>query len=241
MIDFLCNVCGARCSAKTIDREIPSCRKCGSNVRFRWIVHALSMELFGKSLPLKKFPKRKDIRGFGMSDPGEIGYPLSKCLDYTNTFYDAEPRFDIQSPPVSTAYDFITTSEVFEHVPPPIQKAFNNLARLLKPDGIVIFTTPWEMEGDTIEHYPNLYDWQIVKLQSGYLVVNRTASGQLETFEKPEFHRGPGSVLEMRIFSKSGLLANCEAAGFAVTMAEDYPAYGIVWEKWSRGMILRKQ
>ena len=225
MIDFLCNICGASCSAKALDREIPSCRKCRSNVRFRWIVHALSMELFGKSLPLKKFPKRKDVRGFGMSDPGEIAYPLSKRLQYTNTFYDAEPRFDIQAPPPGLAYDFIIASEVFEHVPPPIEKAFHNLSRLLKPDGFVVFTTPWELEGDTIEHYPNLHDWQLVKLESGYLVVNRTASGRIETFEKPEFHRGPGSTLEMRVFSQTGLLANCEAAGFTVTMAEEYAEY----------------
>ncbi len=104
----------------------------------------------------------------------------------------------------------------------------------------MIFTTPWELKGDTIEHYPNLHDWQVLKLHSGYVVVNRTASGHLETFESPEFHVGPGSILKMSLFEGSRLLANCEAAGFTMTLGEDDLKHGIVWENWSRGMILRK-
>jgi hypothetical protein len=43
------------------------------------------------------------------------------------------------------------------------------------------------------------------------------------------------------MFSESGLLMNCESAGFARSeFAADYPPFGIVWEKWSRGLTLRK-
>ena len=83
---FTCNICNSACTAETLDREIPSCPKCKSNVRFRWIVHALSVGLFGESIPLKKYPRRKNIRGIGMSDEGGIAAVLTRKLDYKNTF-----------------------------------------------------------------------------------------------------------------------------------------------------------
>jgi SAM-dependent methyltransferase len=238
---FTCNICGAQCSDESLDREIPGCAKCGSNVRFRWIVHALSTELFGSSIPLKNFPRNKKIRGFGMSDPGPIAEQLVKRLNYRNTFYHRVPRFDIMETPTEPACDFIIASEVFEHVPPPVQTAFNNLAALLKPGGFVVFSTPWESEGETTEHFPDLHDWQVVKLRSGNVLLNRTAEGTLQTFEDLTFHGGPGTTLEMRMFSHDGLLENCRTAGFSkITFAENYPDYGIVFLPWSRPMILRK-
>jgi SAM-dependent methyltransferase len=244
MHSFTCNICNARCNAETLDRELSTCDECGSNVRFRWIVHALSTNLFGQSLVLKDFAVRKKIRGIGMSDFLRIADVLSNRFDYKNTCYHHEPRFDIMAPPPGEKYDFdfIVASEVFEHVRPPIQTAFNNLAALLKPNGFVVFSSPWESEGDTLEHFPNLHDWDLVRLRSGYVLVNRTPEGSLETFENLDFHGGPGSVLEMRVFSKTGLVANCSAAGFTeICFAEDHPAWGIVWDDWSRGLILRKR
>ena len=246
MYRFICNVCDSRCSAETLDRYIPSSGKCKSNVRKRWIVHAVSTELFGESIPLSKFPRRKKIRGIGLSDEGRIAHILTKRLDYKNTFYHKEPRFNIMDPVTNPALpgrelDFVIASEVFEHVAPPVQTAFDHLALLLKPGGFAVFSTPWEDEGDTREHFPDLFDWEVVKLRSGYVLVNRTAGGALQTFDNLSFHGGWGSTLEMRMFSHDGLLANCRAAGFEeVVFAEDYPQYGIVWVPWSRGMVLRK-
>src|ERR1035438_2929235 len=105
MHTFTCNICESSCRAETLDRELPSCERCGSNVRFRWIVHALSMEIFGKSLALTKFPKRRNVCGFGMSDPGPIAEVLPRRFDYRNTFYHREPRFDITSERTDGAYD----------------------------------------------------------------------------------------------------------------------------------------
>lgn len=245
MINFLCNICGANCSVETIDREAPSCQSCKSNARFRWIVEALSMELFGRSLLLKDFPKRKDIRGLGMSDPDPLPDTLEARFDYINTAFEHPPKFDIMDPEQSDVpmaeYDFIISSEVFEHVRPPIQTAFNNLARLLKPGGSVIFSAPWGWPGETVEFFPNLHDWDIVNLQSGRVLVNRTSDGRLETFDNLRFHGGAGLTLVMRDFSTRGLAANCEAAGLTMTIADETDLrYGIVWEKWSRGLILRK-
>jgi SAM-dependent methyltransferase len=244
LLRFTCNICNTVCTAETpeeLDREIPSCPKCKSNVRFRWIVHALSTGLFGESIPLGRFPRRKKICGIGLSDETRLAAGLARRLAYRNTFYHREPHFNIMDPTRGAQYDFIIASEVFEHVLPPVQTAFNNLARLLKPGAFAIFSTPWHSEGETIEHFPEIYDWQIVRLQTGFVLVNRTRGGVLQTFENLVFHGGPGSTLEIRMFSRDGLLANCRAAGFTdIAIAEDYPEYGIVWVPWSRGMVLRK-
>jgi len=240
MHQFVCNICNARCFPEVLDRELASCDGCGSNVRFRWIVHALSNNLFGESLPLSKFLTRKPVIGIGMSDFLPIARVLSKRFTYTNTCYHRAPRFDIMNPPSEPQHDFIVASEVFEHVQPPVQRAFDNLFRLLKPGGFAVFSSPYELDGETVEHFPSLHDSSLVQLRSGCVLVNRTAEGRLETFENLDFHGGPGSVLEMRVFSKPGLLANCAAAGFEVEIAEDFPDFGIVWEAWSRGLVLRR-
>ncbi len=92
-------------------------------MRFRWIVHALSMQLFGKSLPLKKFPMDRKIRGISLSDWDQTAKVLAKRFDYQNTFLHRKPRLDIMDPSSGTAgsCDFIVASEVLEHVPPPVQ------------------------------------------------------------------------------------------------------------------------
>jgi SAM-dependent methyltransferase len=237
---FTCNICDSAAVADLPDRESSSCGSCGSNVRFRWIVQALSVELFGESIPLSRFPSRKKLRGLGMSDPQPIANVLSKRFDYRNTFYHREPRFDIMEAAGEAEFDFIVASEVFEHVQGPVQAAFNNLARLLRPGGFAIFSCPYETEGDTIEHFPDLHDWQLARLRSGYVLLNRTIDGRLETFDNLIFHGGPGSTLEMRVFSERDLIAHCRAAGFSrIAMAEDYAPYGIVWEPWARGFVLK--
>jgi SAM-dependent methyltransferase len=242
LLRFTCNICNSPCSAETLDREIPSCRKCGSNVRFRWIVDALSLQLFGKSLPLKQFPRDRTIQGISLSDWGPIAKILSRRFDYWNTFLHREPRLDIMdgSSGADSRYDFIIASEVLEHVPPPVQSAFNNLSRLLKPGGFVVFSSPWVPEGDTKEHFPEFFDSQVVLSQSGYLLLNRTRDGRIQTFDKLAFHNGPGDTLEMRLFSLPGLETNCAAAGLEIALAEENLEYGIAWDVCSRGIILRK-
>jgi SAM-dependent methyltransferase len=246
VFSFTCNICNSPSSVEleaAVGREKPSCSACESCARFRWIIHALSLELFGKSIPLPLFPLAKDLTGIGLTDSPSIADRLVEQLNYTNTFYHQEPRIDIQDLASGTdgAYDFIIASEVFEHLPPPVQPAFHNLWRLLRPDGFVVFTVPWGIDGHTLEHYPDLYDWQIANLRSGPILVNRDAAGEIQLFENLCFHGGPGATLEMRLFTKGDLIEHFEEAGFQETeFAESYPEYGILCEPWSRGLVARK-
>src|SRR5215472_10801552 len=82
-IEFTCNLCGGanRRAAKDLGREEATCSSCGSNVRTRGIVQALSMELFGINLALPDFPRVKSIRGVGTSDSSQYANRLAEKFD----------------------------------------------------------------------------------------------------------------------------------------------------------------
>ena len=234
MMEFTCNLCGRPNRAtKELDRETPSCSSCGSNVRTRALLQALSMELFGASLTLPDFPCVKSSRGIGLSDSHQYADRLAAKFDYRNTFFDREPRFDIANPETgeSGQYDFLIASEVLEHVAPPAGAAFQNAYRLLKPHGFLVFTVPYSLELTTAEHFPNLHDFGLARLRDRVLLINRTREGAVEVFDNLVFHRaGAGEALEMREFSESSLRQLLADAAFLSVRiySQDYPPFGIV-------------
>jgi SAM-dependent methyltransferase len=154
---------------------------------------------------------------------------LAERADYSNTFYDQEPRLDLTDPPAELlgTCDFLTCSDVLEHVPPPVERAFEAALALLRPGGALILTVPWQYEGTTVEHYPDLHRFEIVDID-GPVVVNRTRDGTLQVFDRPVFHGGPGLTLEMRTFTLPDVVAHLERAGFApVEVAPERPEYGV--------------
>ncbi len=167
MLRFRCNLCGRdnEESLSGLERENDSCIYCGSTVRFRSVISLLSRELFGQSLALPDFPVRKEIRGVGLSDWFGYSKGLSKKFDYTNTFYHKKPQLDITdiNPSMKGTLDFLVSSDVFEHVAPPVPRMFHNAAALLKANGILILTVPYITTGPTQEHFPELHDYQLVK------------------------------------------------------------------------------
>src|SRR6516165_8373100 len=137
MNEFTCNICGKPNGPGRADfaREEVSCVWCGSSVRTRGLLHVLSTEIFGVSLTLPEFPRVKSLRGLGLSDSAQYAEQLASKFDYRNTFLDRGPRLDLGDPPAQElgTYDFIVSSEVFEHVSPPAARVFENALRLLKP------------------------------------------------------------------------------------------------------------
>jgi SAM-dependent methyltransferase len=246
-LTFTCNVCGGVSTVPraALDRESATCAACGSSVRYRAIVHALSTALFGTSLPLAEFPERRDLRGVGLSDwEGYTGLLASK-LGYRNTYYHAEPRLDLVDPPPELAgtLDFLVCSDVLEHVAPPVERAFRGAATLLAPGGVLVLTVPYGREGETVEHYPGLHEYAVVDFHGRPVVLDHAAGGGWRVFEDPVFHGGAGETLEMRIFSLPALLRHLEQAGFvdAVELAEDVERYGIVWlHPWSLPVLARR-
>ena len=199
----------------------------------RGLLRALSLELFGVNLTLPDFPRVKSLRGLGTSDGVQYADALAAKLDYRNTFYDREPRFDIANADASEhgRYDFLLSSEVFEHVPPPVSAAFETARRLLKPTGVLLLTVPYSFEAATAERFPDLHEFGLARVGDRLVLVNRARDGRIQVFEDLMFHVSFGSpALEMREFSESDLQRMLCAAGFAETRiySEEYSPFGIL-------------
>ena len=247
MISFTCNICGSANALEEIPWEAPTCRSCGSNVRMRALIYMLSVELFGAARVLPDFPKDKNIRGFGLSDALLYATPLAQKVDYTNTFYDRQPYVDITQPHPEQygTYDFIVSSDVFEHVAPPVERAFEEAFRLLKPHGVLCITVPSSAaDEDTVEYYPELHEYSIVELGGEHVLINRKKDKVLEIHQNLEFHGGIGATLVMRQFSQKDLARKLRNSGFSevVYQSESVVPFGIMLVgNWSLPLVARKQ
>jgi len=251
MAKFICNICGGGNSwaGEPFPRETPSCGKCGSSRRERSLIGALATEMFGTHLALPHFPRVKSWRGLGTSDSPRYADRLSEVFDYRNTFFDREPRLDLAklnpADPghAPNQYDFIISSEVFEHVAPPLESAFRNAWSLLKPNGVLVFTMPYHLD-PAYEHYPELHEYGLAEVGGRTVLVNRTSSGELQVREDVAFHlSGSGRALEMRICTEEVIRTALAAAGFCSVRiyAEEYRPFGIVpAETWALPIAARK-
>jgi SAM-dependent methyltransferase len=181
-----------------------------------------------------------------MSDWEGYATKLAEKFSYTNTYYHKEPRLDIAQPVrgiLVQSSDFVISSEVFEHVAPPVLRAFQNTFEILKPGGVLVLTVPYGNGPDTVEHFPDLYDFKIIEDKGTYRLQNLTRAGEVQEFHDLVFHGGAGATLEMRIFSETALLRHLAEAGFeeiAVHREPDF-AHGIWWpEPWSLPLTARR-
>jgi SAM-dependent methyltransferase len=213
----------------------------------RDLIYMLALELFGEPLPLPEFPQCDDVKGFGMSDALIYATRLAEKVNYTNTFYDREPYLDITEPHPDEhgTYDFILSSDVFEHVAPPIDRAFEEAFRLLKPHGFLCVTVPSShLADETVEHYPDLHQYSVIELAGEHVLINRKADKTLEIHGNLDFHGGIGATLVMRLFSMKDLERKLRAAGFSEVewQVEPVERLGIAFEgPWSRPFVARKQ
>lgn len=239
-LNFVCNVCGARncLSMSSIHREAGVCSNCGANVRFRSIAAILTQRLLGRTVILAELEPNPHLTGTGMSDAICYASHLQTKFNYTNTFFHCDPQMDISLPEETWLgrNDFVVSSDVFEHVAPPVQRAFDNLHGLLKPGGVVVFSVPYSLEDETREHFPNLHRFTIsAESANAWVLHNETATGEVEQFRDLVFHGGPGSTLEMRLFSLAALKRHFDDAGFVDFRVHREPDYdhGIFWlEPW---------
>lgn len=232
VVDFTCNICGEKNSLqiKEFHRELAFCKKCGSTPRFRGVIKALDDVVCGRSLvPLSGWPKRKNIFGLGMSD--WLGYSsfLESIFSYENTFYNREPMLDIQSVPEKRfgTLDYIISTDVFEHIMQPVQQAFNNVFKLLKVGGTFVFSVPYTRDLVTLEHYPDLHNFQIFSFFGKKILVNLDVKGRYRVYQNLVFHGGEGDTLEMRVFCESDILNYLNVAGFGNICVYDQPDFSI--------------
>lgn len=236
VLTFRCNVCGAlnELPASHIDREAGNCLHCGACVRFRSMMAVLTERLLGRVISLDALEPNAGIRGIGMSDAHCYATRLADKWTYTNTYYHQAPLLDISKGCGEWAgqCDFVISSDVFEHVAPPVQMAFDHLHGLLKPGGVAVFSVPFVPDGRTREHFPDLHDYHLVDEGNGrWLLKNTTREGVRQEFRDLVFHGGPGSTLEMRLFTLGDLRMHFAAAGFSDVKVHGDPMFehGILW------------
>jgi SAM-dependent methyltransferase len=245
-LSFRCNICGQlnEKAHAALGREIPSCDVCASTVRTRGLVRMLACEILGAEMAIPDFPMLKSLRGIGMSDSEDFAARLAAKFDYRNTHFDKEPRLNVLEPAPTDigAYDFIVSSEVLEHVAAPVERAFENLFRMLKPSGVLLMTVPYLPEGDTVEHFGPMSSFGLARVDGRAVLVRRTAEGGYEVRDDLVFHGGHGHTLEMRVFSEPALRRHLAAAGFdAHVYTEEAPGFGVVHHlPWSLPVAARK-
>ena len=245
---FYCNICGkpSLTDVRGLKRDVATCQACGSNARVRALIQVLSKELFLEDILLPDFPIRREIRGLGMTDWEGYAVKLAEKFEYQNTYYHTEPKLDIGAasiPPEFVENDFIISSDVFEHVTPPVGRAFENVWKMLKSGGVFILTVPYGLQRETIEHFPELNEFSVVERQGSFVLRNKTTTGVVQEFDNLVFHGGPGATLEMRVFAETALVQHLKDAGFAnikVHRAADL-VHGIWWpEPWAFPISARK-
>jgi len=141
--------------------------------------------------------------------------------------------------------DFIISADVLEHTPPPVETAFGNLFKILKPGGVCILSVPYRNIGESEEHFPGLYNYSIVKRDGKKVLVSKDREGCVRVFENLHFHLGLGAVLEMRMFSKKALQDVIEKTGFnkVIFYQDSIPEHGILLESDTDSVVivLRKE
>lgn len=246
-IRFTCNICAASCElpGSKFARETGVCSSCGSNVRYRSLIHLLSMELFGESLAIQNFPAT-DSKVIGLSDYETYSGRLAETLPgYENTYLHKPPVLDISNldPSFDQSCDCLIASEVLEHVNPPVSRSFENCFRILKPGGAMICSVPYSLDDETVEHFPDLHHFELFEQNGQQVLKNETRDGKIQLFNNLIFHGGGGHTLEMRLFSRASLLRNLKDAGFKriSILNESYPKFGIIkTEEFSLPLIAHK-
>jgi SAM-dependent methyltransferase len=229
---FCCNICEEKNIWETSNfhREISSCTRCGSTVRIREIAFQVS-----------KVIGRNNYNGkvIGLSDHPLIEtYAAKLNLDYKNTFFNEEPLLDISNPSVEflETAGILISSDVLEHVLPPLHNSFTGHFKVLKPGGTLILTTPYFRGGSFVEKYPWMSGYRVNE-QSQVIAWGKDKKEFI--LKDPVFHGGPGNTLEMRLFAPEIIHQELTVAGFeGIQFHEsDVNRFGIVRSATNMGTV----
>lgn len=235
---YACNICGQNngVDLSALPRDERTCLGCGSTLRQRALVTALSRKIFGGlSLKLDDWANLPPLRVKGVSDADLLANALSQKLDYQNTFYHQAPFLDVTAPAADdlNSCDILICSDVLEHVSPPVQRAFDGMRRIVRPGGFLLLTVPCNAADRTTEHFPDLNDYRIHEQDGKRTLINTSKDGRVEHFDNLVFHGGPGETLELRHFALQDLEQHLRQAGFTKIEILALPDFehGVYWHQ----------
>jgi len=212
-------------------REALTCVHCGSSVRLREVTAAVGREVLGTTVAARDWPGRKELTGIGFSDPDVYAEHLNRVTSYQNTWFHQEPRVDVTDLASfgGRTYDFAVCSDVLEHIPAPVDRAFDNLFRILNVGGTLVLNVPMR-DGTTLEHYPELTDFVTVEEADGWVLAGTRPDGTSYRARDVVFHGGPGTTAEMRLYGREDVRGHLHRAGFVdvVEHREEEERSGIV-------------
>ena len=84
-----------------------------------------------------------------------------------------------------------------------VDKAFTNMARMLKSERLLVSTVPYKPEGEHEEFYPDLHEYRLVRTGGKTFLYNHTQDDTEQIYDNLVFHGGDGFTLFMRMFSES--------------------------------------
>ena len=210
-----CIFCSTRNFGKyELQRESMLCRKCRSTWRARATGLAVQQGLGYEIQPYKSILSDWSRIGLGISDDINLSVVLHSKFFYSNSYYDTFPYLDIREVPTvaKDCFEFVTCSDVLEHIDTRINEAFKGLRSLMKPSGFIVASVPTSKteEGHT-EFYPDLDRFEIGL--DGVHWFNKNGKQFID--HSPEFHGGRGQNLAFRQFSEVSLNSALISAGFS--------------------------
>lgn len=200
-------------------REGFVCTNCSASSRHRAVVYTIGKCMGTAGISLALWSKNKAIRILESSGRGSYPMMLKDKFTYYNTEYHPDPSVT-QHPSKRYAdfqhlaycdneFDYVIASDVFEHIRED-EKAFCEIYRILKPEGIFIMTVPYQ------------HNWEQTEIRI------RPEGNHDEFLLPPEYHGGGGQTLSYRTYGRD-LLQRLKDYGFTVGCLElEVPQYAIV-------------
>lgn len=168
-------------------RDNLRCSRCSSIPRYRALIDTIK----------RFYPDFRDlvVHESSPNSGASSAYLKKHCKHYsTSQYFEDVPRGEfrdgVRSEDLSAltfeseSIDLIVTQDVFEHVMEP-EKAFREIARVLKPGGAHIFSMPWYSHLKTTVPRARMVDGSVVHLEDPVYhgnPVNRE-KGSLVTFD----------------------------------------------------------
>jgi SAM-dependent methyltransferase len=151
--------------------------------------------------------------GLGISDDINLSVALHSKFFYSNSYYDAFPYLDIRSVPINAkdSFEFVTCSDVLEHIDTGINEAFQGLRSLIRPGGFVVASVPIDRHEGHSEFYVDLENFEIEPDRVQWV----NSKGEQFIDDSPEFHGGRGQNLAFRQFSETSFDKSLISAGFS--------------------------